>query len=192
MNHWNWTLSCLGGIWQGFEGHSRAGEKVLFINLLGARVWRLGENGEDGSHVQVSENLILTWRIYCSLHVWDNKNEHVANRWVYNFPQIYIHLLTTICIGYKLWKHIARALQSRLQAIWSSVRAKPLMGHILSLSTSALIYHACTSWVWPDPVVPIFLKEAMECDGKTRQWGFLMETRCHSETIRVPPVGNCI
>jgi len=29
-----------------------------------------------------------------------------------------------------------------------------------------------------------FLKEAMECDGKMRQWRFSMETRCHSETIR--------
>jgi len=37
-----------------------------------------------------------------------------------------------------------------------------------------------------------FLKEAVECDGKMRQWRFLMETRCHSETIGVPLVGNCI
>src|SRR5882724_10561738 len=37
-----------------------------------------------------------------------------------------------------------------------------------------------------------FLKEAVECDGKTRQWRFSMETRCHSETIGVPLAGNCI
>src|SRR5882724_87329 len=37
-----------------------------------------------------------------------------------------------------------------------------------------------------------FLKEAVECDGKTRQWRFSMETRCHSETIGVPLAGKCI
>src|SRR5882724_3929485 len=37
-----------------------------------------------------------------------------------------------------------------------------------------------------------FLKEAMKCDGKQDKWRFLMETRCHLETIGVPLVGNCI
>src|SRR5882724_4472957 len=37
-----------------------------------------------------------------------------------------------------------------------------------------------------------FLKEAVECDGKMRQWRFSMETRCHLETIGVPLAGNCI
>jgi len=53
-------------------------------------------------------------------------------------------------------------------------------------STAALIYHACASKRWPDPVVPIIYERSHGMWWKLRQWRFLMETRCHSETIRVP------
>src|SRR5882724_11756019 len=73
-----------------------------------------------------------------------------------------------------------------LPADFASIRAKPLAGHILGSSTAALIYHACASKGWPDPVAPIISERSHGMQWKLRQWRFLMETRCHLETIRVP------
>src|SRR5882724_11728504 len=73
-----------------------------------------------------------------------------------------------------------------LLANFASVQAEPLAGHIFGSSTASLIYHTCASKGWPDPVVPIIYERSHGIQWKLRQWRFLMETRCHSETIRVP------
>jgi len=36
------------------------------------------------------------------------------------------------------------------------------------------------------PCVSSLWRQVMECGGNRRQWRFQMETKCHSETIRVP------
>ena len=69
-------------------------------------------------------------------------------------------------------------LPSELSHSWVTSSAHP---HQLSSITSA------HQKGWPDPAVPIISERIHRMWWKLRQWRFLMETRCHSETIRVPP-----
>jgi len=75
---------------------------------------------------------------------------------------------------------------------FASIWAEPLMvtssAHPHRPSSIKLVHQKG----WPDPAVPIISERSGGMWWKMRQWRFLMETRCHSETIRVPLVGNCI
>ena len=79
-------------------------------------------------------------------------------------------------------------------SVWPSDSVQLLLswaGHSTSLAQCHKTnHHTCVSWAQPGSLVLIISETMDEMRWKMGQWRFLVETRCHLETIEVPLTRN--
>ena len=95
--------------------------------------------------------------LYCATIALDGYSSHLGK----------IHYIQDGNLCLYMWHHLLQTLAINTPGLitppihftsgWLLLPSEPsqLVGHILSSSTSALIYHVCTSKSRPDPAVPI-------------------------------------